>query len=278
MDKVTAHLGFGGAGLTSMRSQWDVMRLLNTAYNNGIRHFDTAPLYGRGYSEMLIGKFAKGHRNNITITTKFGLGNCITGSLPPLVALPLNYYNKKLRGIKPPQPTATHSQEILAHRTITTDDIKTSLERSLQRLNTGYIDYYLLHEGLPSFLNDEALSFLLSLKQRGIVRHIGIATDAYNINMLANADVNNWDVLQYEGGTPTSDEVLQKHPGKKHFHHSCLKHIADTNTRNITQTDKGGYMLAACAATNNKGKVLFATRRKAVLEQNIGAFKKYITA
>ena len=53
MTKNKFNLGFGGASLTSMKSYTDVKDLLNTAYQEGIRHFDTAVLYGKGYSELI---------------------------------------------------------------------------------------------------------------------------------------------------------------------------------------------------------------------------------
>jgi aryl-alcohol dehydrogenase-like predicted oxidoreductase len=69
-----SRLGFGtsgimGAALTTSRR----LRLLETAYAHGIRHFDTAPLYGQGEAESLLGQFSRGKRDSITITTKFGL-------------------------------------------------------------------------------------------------------------------------------------------------------------------------------------------------------------
>jgi aryl-alcohol dehydrogenase-like predicted oxidoreductase len=49
------------------------LRLLEAAFDQGVRHFDTAPLYGMGLAEEVLSIFARGRRSDITITSKFGL-------------------------------------------------------------------------------------------------------------------------------------------------------------------------------------------------------------
>ena len=78
-----SRLGFGtsgimGAALTSRGR----LRLLDAAFDAGIRHFDTAPLYGLGLAEEVLGRFARRCRGDITLTTKFGLE-------PPAIPTPL---------------------------------------------------------------------------------------------------------------------------------------------------------------------------------------------
>ena len=65
-------LGFGCSALTgSNRKIAD--RLLQTAFDSGIRHFDVARYYGYGESEKILGAFLKSRRSEVTITTKFGI-------------------------------------------------------------------------------------------------------------------------------------------------------------------------------------------------------------
>ena len=98
MLSIKNNLGFGGASLTSMKSYYEVKELLNAVYEEGIRHFDTAVLYGKGYSELILGEFLKDKRKDVTITTKFGLGHSFeTGSMPIQLLLPLNYHLKRLK-------------------------------------------------------------------------------------------------------------------------------------------------------------------------------------
>jgi len=271
-----SQLGFGGASLSSMPSQYAVTKLLNIAYRNGITHFDTAPLYGRGYSEMLIGSFIKNKRQHVTITTKFGLGNTETGKLPPVLALPLNYWNKKLRGIKMPAP-GVYEPQLLPHRIITKQDVESSMNRSLARLGTDYIDYYLLHEGRPSFIQDDAMQYLMDMKQKGVLGNIGIATDAFNVQACSAEEINKIDVLQYSYDAAIAKELRAKYPDKLHILHSCINNIAnETFPAEVSAADKAGYKLAKCAIENENGKVLFSTRRPHVLSNNIAAYKSYI--
>jgi len=270
-------LGFGTAGLSSMKSYRSVMNLLNAAYRQGIRHFDTAPLYGQGYSEKMLGDFAKAKRSELTIATKFGLGNAGPIRIPPALALPLNYYRKKWKKAdrgRNHAPTAPKSTE-LPFRLIKKQDVKNSLEGSLRRLQTQYIDYYFLHEALPSFLEPGVLEFLLHEKQKGTIRNIGVATGAINLANNNSTDFQDWDLLQYEAGE-WHEKLKKRFPDKLHFLHSALKNIGIYNedTR-IPANERGGYILAQQSRINQSGKLLFSTRRKTILHDNLNAFRKY---
>jgi aryl-alcohol dehydrogenase-like predicted oxidoreductase len=274
-----SNLGFGGASLTSMKSYNEVKGLLNVAYEAGIRHFDTAVLYGKGYSELILGQFLKDKRQNVTITTKFGLGQSLeTGGMPIQVLMPLNYHLKKVKNaFKKPVLSATENPYIpVSYREIDKKLISKSFYQSLDRLKTDYVDYYLLHEGLPSFLTDEALNFLLDLKRRGRVRFIGIGSNILDIKTLNIEDVKNWDVLQYEGNIVEETQyMMQKFPNKIHFHHSCLKNRDNISLGNINPNDRVGYILAQNALQNPEGKIIFSTRNKTYLENNLQSFSKY---
>ena len=73
-----------GAALTTSGR----LRLLETAYAHGMRHFDAAPLYGQGEAESLLILFSRGKRDSITIITKFGLTpRQIPALLRPLIPI-----------------------------------------------------------------------------------------------------------------------------------------------------------------------------------------------
>lgn len=262
-----------------MQSYNDVKALLNTAYSLGIRHFDTAALYGKGYSELIYGHFLKGKRKDITITTKFGLGEPFSANqLPISVLLPLNYYLKTIKNtIKKPQLINDTHYTPVAFRQIDKPYLEASFKASLSRLKTDYIDYYMLHEGLPNFLTDEAFTYLLDRKKQGQIRYIGLATNILDIKSLNTEGVENWDVLQYEGYDKNDVLTIKnKFPNKLHFHHSCLKNRADLKVENVLEQDKIGYILAQSIANNPKGKIIFSTRNKNYLNTNIQAIKKFI--
>src|ERR1700722_10139123 len=68
-----AQLGFGTSQLMGRIGRKGSLRLMEVAYDAGIRHFDTAPLYGLGAAEAMVGEFAAGKRAHTTIATKFGI-------------------------------------------------------------------------------------------------------------------------------------------------------------------------------------------------------------
>jgi aryl-alcohol dehydrogenase-like predicted oxidoreductase len=96
LTEIANHIGFGCVGLSAQSTIKAAYHLLDTAYDQGIRFFDTAPLYGNGYSEVILGNFIRNKRNEVTITTKFGLGNNKIPFVPGFVALPLNRLRKRL--------------------------------------------------------------------------------------------------------------------------------------------------------------------------------------
>ena len=273
MPKIYQRLGFGTAGLTSMKSYGSVMRLLDAAYDSGITHFDTAPLYGQGYTEELVGRFLKNKRERLTITTKFGLGVPKQLMLPAFMALPLNYYRKALNKSPSGQQMVSGppSQSSLPYRSIKAEDVRNSFEISLKRLRTDYLDYYFLHEGIPDFLDIEAMEFLLDRKQKGYIRFLGIATGSQNILGLKQENIACWDVLQYEAGE-NGKLLREQFSGKQHFVHSCLKNIPKTGVSQAGDELTGGYQLAASAKESGNSKVIFSTRRLQVLKHNLEGF------
>ena len=65
-------LGFGCSSLTSVGRK-QALRLLEGAFDAGIRHFDVARYYGYGEAEGILGTFLKSRRSQVTVTTKFGI-------------------------------------------------------------------------------------------------------------------------------------------------------------------------------------------------------------
>jgi aryl-alcohol dehydrogenase-like predicted oxidoreductase len=70
----TSALGFGCASLLRLPDPADRQRLLATAVEYGIRHFDVARFYGLGLAEAELAPLLRHHRGQLTLATKFGLG------------------------------------------------------------------------------------------------------------------------------------------------------------------------------------------------------------
>jgi aryl-alcohol dehydrogenase-like predicted oxidoreductase len=109
----------------------------------GINFVDTAEQYGAGESESRVGAALKGQRERWIISTKFGAQ---VG------------------------PQGERRQDASARR------LPVSLEGSLRRLQTDYLDVYLWHVPPKPGEAEEAAKFLLEAKRKGQVRAIGIST------------------------------------------------------------------------------------------------------
>jgi len=133
---------FGRAG-TATETLEGTRAVLNAALDAGVTFLDTADVYGRefGLSETLMGEALQGRRDEVVLATKFGHAD-----LAPAV----------LGGGK-------------ASRT----SIRRSVEGSLRRLKTEWIDLYQLHTPDPSTPIEETLDALADLVREGKVRYVG---------------------------------------------------------------------------------------------------------
>ena len=72
-DIASSSFGFGTAYLGRRHGLRDGSKLLSAAFDGGITHFDTAPMYGLGLAERILGRFLTGRRDAVTVATKVGL-------------------------------------------------------------------------------------------------------------------------------------------------------------------------------------------------------------
>ena len=260
---------FGTAGLSALPTQAHAMRLLEEAYAGGIRHVDTAPLYGQGYAEWVLGRFLSRKGGEVRITGKFGLAGGVSPRLDPCVAMPLNFIRKKYFS---PKPAATPPEEgkdpsPLPARRITQAQVETSFRGSLQRLGCKRFDHYMIHEGLPSFLDDDARTWLQRQQSAGLIGSLGVATRGHTLLSLSAADLEGFEILQYEAGS-IFEELMARHPGKRHFLHSCF------SERSLKESSLlPSEALSYWAGRNPDGKLIFFTRRPAVIRENLAPFQ-----
>lgn len=129
------------------------VRAIHQAMALGVDFFDTAANYGCGHSERLLGQAVKGRRNQIVIATKFGY--CVNEA-----AKEVTLYGEK-----------EEDSNVASH-------LRADVEASLKRLDTDYIDVYLLHIwGLSIERALEAREGLEELVKEGKVRTYGWSTD-----------------------------------------------------------------------------------------------------
>jgi aryl-alcohol dehydrogenase-like predicted oxidoreductase len=267
---VLDRLGFGCVGLSMASTPRQALSLLAAVHDHGISYFDTAPLYGRGYSERLLGRFLRGRRDKVTVATKFGL-SATPPPLPMELALPLAALRRRLRprpaGVAPPpqEPPA----DVVSSRRLGRVEVEAAFDSSRRALGTDYIDVYLLHEEVPAALEPAAVDFLQGLKASGAVRKLGVAANGGRYRNLGPADVAGWDVLQYEFGPawPWTAPLPAQFPGMQHVFHSVLRGVSTADPA------APGRALAACLAASPTARVLFSSTRIAHIEANLRALR-----
>jgi aryl-alcohol dehydrogenase-like predicted oxidoreductase len=265
MKSFSKKIGFGGASLTSMPSLNQAIKLLDLTFDLGIRHYDTAPIYGNGYSEVIYSKFLKGKRKEVFLVTKFGLGN--PSKVFPLIApqlIRLNYLRRQLVGSANLENQINSSVLSNYNSKIDAKQIIHSIESSLKRLGTDHLNALMLHESLPNNLTDDSIYELLKLKEAGKVLKIGIACNVDRIIQESKSIEPIWDILQYEGyNLKKKKQVMALFPNCTHFHHSVFKNTI------LGKEDNYSDLLFKAVEFNPYGKVIFSTRNKTRLLENL---------
>jgi aryl-alcohol dehydrogenase-like predicted oxidoreductase len=272
---VTDRLGFGCAALSTLGSPRAVRHLLEGVLEQGIRHFDTAPAYGRGYSERLLGEFVRDKRDQVSIATKFGLAPAYPPLLPPALAMRLNALRRRI--IRPQQPSIAGpgapvrptGGEVAKSQHIDRATVQQAFDNSRRSLRTDYVDLYLLHENLPFALKPEAMELLLRLRAAGHIRQLGLAANGSRYLTLSDADLAHWDVLQYEYGPawPAHAGLPAQFPMKTHIFHSCLRGVV----AGPSDANGPGQVLATCLSANPSGRVLFSSTKLDHVRENLRA-------
>lgn len=145
------------------------LEAIQRAYELGMTTIDTAPIYGTGLSEELVGKAIRGSRQNYQILTKFSM-------------------HWKERGTQDKFRSDKGMSELFQNVTLKADknSIIKECEDSLRRLGTDYIDYYQQHWPVDDTPIEETMEALDRLKDQGKIRAGGVCN--YSLEQLKEAD------------------------------------------------------------------------------------------
>ncbi|MGR3220569.1 MAG: aldo/keto reductase [Candidatus Anammoxibacter sp.] len=143
--------GIGGYPFWQNEGEEESIKAIKKAYELGINFFDTAPVYGFGISEELIGKALKDVRKDVIIATKCGL----------------RWSKEELGSIA---------------KDATKKSIMEEVDLSLKRLQTDYIDLYQVHWPDEKTPIQEPIEAMLELQSAGKIRHIGVSN--YSVSQL----------------------------------------------------------------------------------------------
>jgi aryl-alcohol dehydrogenase-like predicted oxidoreductase len=119
----------------------DSIATIRAALDQGVNLIDTAPVYGFGVSEEIVGEAVRGDRSAAIVATKVGI----------------EWRDGKV------------------HRNATRERIMTEVHESLRRLRTDYIDIYQVHWPDPLVPMEETAGAMRDLYQQGTIRAIGVS-------------------------------------------------------------------------------------------------------
>lgn len=171
-------LALGGAPIGNLYagvSENDALETVRHAWQQGIRHFDTAPYYGYGLSEARLGRALAGlTRDSYTLSTKVGRLVLDTGNV---------------------QANSADGFAVAGRHAVfdySRDGILRSVEASLQRLQTDHVDVLLLHDigalthgprhaAVLRQALDESLPTMAELRSQGVCQAIGLGVNEEDI-------------------------------------------------------------------------------------------------
>jgi len=136
--------GIGGAPFWSSEGDNMSVKSIKKAFDLGINFFDTAPVYGFGRSESLLGKALKPVRDKVILATKCGLR-----------------WDKETLGS--------------ISKVATRQSIMEEIDQSLKRLDTDVIDLYQVHWPDGKTPHEETMETLLKIREQGKIRYIGVS-------------------------------------------------------------------------------------------------------
>lgn len=145
----------------------DAITAIETAVDNGMTTIDTAPVYGFGLSEELVGKAIKGKRDKVQILTKFGL-----------------VWTEK-KGEFYFSSQNNDGKDVNIYRYSSKEKVISDCDQSLKRLGTDYIDLFQIHWSDPTTPVSETMEALEILIKKGKIRAGAVCN--YSAELLAEA-------------------------------------------------------------------------------------------
>ena len=142
-------LGFGCMNIAwaygNPPTKQDAVQLIRNAYEQGVRFFDTAEIYGPHISERLTGEALKAYRNEVVIASKIGFD--------------IDFETAQMKGGLNSKP----------------QHIKQAVDYMLKRLQTDYIDLLYQHRVDPEVPIEDVAGAMADLIKAGKIRHYGLS-------------------------------------------------------------------------------------------------------
>jgi len=187
----------------------DAMDAIQASIDSGITLIDTAPAYGMGRSEEILGKAIAGKRDRVVLATKCGLV-WETGKGTPFVL--------------------QNGRQI--YRYLGPESIKRECEQSLKRLGTDRIDLYQTHWQDSTTPIQATMGALLDLKREGKIRAIGVS----------NATIQ--QIEQYRAAGPVDTDQEKYSMLDRNLEAVHLPHLRKNNIAFLAYSPLGNGLLS----------------------------------
>ena len=151
-DLTVSDMGLGCMGMSAFygtADEGEAIRTIHRAIELGCTFLDTAEMYGPFKNEELLGRALQDRRDEVVIATKFGIRWAPTDDEPT---------RRVIDG--------------------TPENVRRSIEGSLQRLGTDHVDLYYQHRIDPNVPIEETVGAMAELVKEGKVLHLGLSEAA----------------------------------------------------------------------------------------------------
>lgn len=158
-----------GGWMWGGNDQNDAEGAIRASFDLGVTSIDTAPIYGQGESEEIVGRAIKGiPRDKVQLLTKYGMR-----------------WDLK-RGEFAMKSKNNQGMDIEIYKYAGKESIIKECEDSLRRLQTDHIDLYQIHWPDPTTPVSESMEAVQLLIEQGKVRHAGVCN--FNADQMAEAE------------------------------------------------------------------------------------------
>jgi aryl-alcohol dehydrogenase-like predicted oxidoreductase len=169
LSAITFGAWAAGGWMWGKTDRLDAVKAIQAAYDVGVTSIDTAPIYGQGTSEEIVGEAIKDiPRDKVQILTKFGMRWDISKG---------SFFMKS---------KDNDGKNIDIYKYAGKESVIEECEKSLQRLGTDYIDLYQIHWPDVTTPITESFEAVERLIQQGKVRYAGVCN--FEAQQVAEAD------------------------------------------------------------------------------------------